>query len=113
MRANLYLFFISTIVIALGLVLPWALIDYTVKYGLSAWISISLSVLGIILAGIIGIVGISTYEDLDYSTSSSEDILREKIKYYRARQRAMLEDLDEIIVVLKDIAGILESAGGD
>ena len=112
--STLYLICLTIMAIALGLGVPYVSLYYMIYSNLSGWIAVPLSVLGILVAAAICIVGLGIMEDLPFSTSSSarERVLVERINAYRARQRAMLEELDEISSILKEILKVLKTSTG-
>ena len=109
MRASAYLACLVVMVVAMGFGVPYAAIHYMTFHGLSPWIGAPLAVLAMIGAGIVAVVGLGVMEDLplDLGSSERERLLRERIEAYRARQRAMLEELDEIVSLLREIRDVL------
>ena len=100
-------------VIALGVVFPMFLIHYMVVYGLVWYVALPLIVLSLIGAGILGVVGFAiVLESEPIKTPKSDRLLAEKLRIMRARQRALLEELDEIVELLREIRDILKSVEG-
>ncbi|OYT64956.1 hypothetical protein B6U74_04425 [Candidatus Bathyarchaeota archaeon ex4484_205] len=67
-----------------------------------------------IIAGLIVVVGLGiglAYEPEIRSISASEDRSEEILKIYVARQKAMLEQLDECVELLKEIRDLLKGVG--
>lgn len=101
-------------VIALGVVFPMFLIHYMVVYGLVWYVALPLIVLSLIGAGILGVVGFTLIFEwgAPIRTPKSDRLLAEKLRIMRARQRALLEELDEIVELLREIRDILKSVEG-
>ena len=102
------------IMIILGFATPFVIIHYMCFHGLSLWVGVPIVILSIIVTGLIGIVGWGILHEIAEETPSysiNERILLERINVYRARQRAILEELDEISNTLKDILKILKEGG--
>jgi hypothetical protein len=68
-----------------------------------------IALLALIVAGILAIIGIAIgSEEVPSETIKPSE--REKLNLFRAHQRATLEELDDIIEVLKEIKDVLKSA---
>jgi hypothetical protein len=68
-----------------------------------------IALLALIVAGILAIIGIAIgSEEMPSETLKPSE--REKLNLLRAHQRATLEELDDIIEVLKEIKDVLKSA---
>lgn len=96
---------------ALGFGTPVACVYFSVYHSFN-WIGATLlSLAAIIMAGTMGFFGIVTgplgKEEIE-SLSQSE---KKKLELMKAHQRATLEDLDDIIEILKDIRDLLKTAG--
>ena len=116
LRASVYILGVVTMVVALGLGLPYVALNYMVFHGLSPWIGVPLAIFGILSAGLAIIIGLGMMEEIPFSNWSEKEkvqlrLLSEKINAYRARQRAMLEELDEMISILKEIRDVLKMTG--
>lgn len=115
MRVSVYILGLVIIILALGMGLPYVALNYMVFHGLSPWIGVPLAIFGILGAGLAIIIGLGMMGEVQFSSWSEKDkiqlrLLSEKISAYRARQRAMLEELDEIVSILKEIRDVLKMA---
>lgn len=118
LRASVYILGLVAIIVALGLGLPYVALNYMVFHGLSPWIGVPLAIFGLLGAGLAIVIGLGMIGGIQFSSPENERIqlrvLSEKVNAYRARQRAMLEELDEIVSILKEIRDVLTmtSEGG-
>jgi len=103
-------------VIAIGALLPFKLIDMVNK-GFELWPAVLLGIFSVVVAGVLGFFIAVFMEDAlkEYGFAGDREatLYREKIRAYIARQKALLEELDEIEDVLREIRDILKVAGGD
>ncbi len=100
-------FLITMVIIGIGLGVPVSTIYFMVKYHFNEIIA------GIICIAAIGaaflISAVSIGEGLFESISdTSSRVDREKLNLMRAHQRAMLEEFDELIEILKEIKDLLK-----
>lgn len=99
---------IALSVIAIGLGVPAVCFYYTVYHAFNFIAAAIIAIVAIISAGSIGIIGIVTgplgqvFEGL----SNSE---KRKLDMMRAHQRATLEELDDIIAILREIRDVLKA----
>ncbi len=109
MKAELYMLAVAAIVIALGFGVPYTSIKYMVFYGISGWVAVPIAILAIIVAGIVAIIGFPLAVEYakEAAGAAGDRVLAEKVKAYRARQRAMLEELDEIVALLREMRNTL------
>jgi ABC-type protease/lipase transport system fused ATPase/permease subunit len=93
----------------IGFGVPLACIYFTVFYDFNVIIAGIIAVFALIVAGVLAILGmaIGSEEMPSESLKSSE---REKLNLLRAHQRATLEELDDVIDVLKEIRDLLKEA---
>ena len=96
-------------VLLMGFLLPYRLLEAVWARGANPWLNGPLSALSIIVAGVLGFFALVFMVPL---LEAVREEGRETYTAYRARQRAMLEELDEIVRVLEEIRDILRSAGG-
>jgi len=104
----------AVVVFGLGVVVPVMLAKYTVEGGLSLWFSVPVAIVSILGAGLLGLLGLAipVLELTEREEQAVEsEVYEEKLRAYRARQRAMLELLDEIETTLGEIKDILERGG--
>jgi len=92
---------------AIGFGVPAVTLYLTVYYGLNLWVAGILSGIAIIMGTVVAIVGVAigplghSYDDLSASDS-------QRLGQMRAHQKATLEEMDEIIVVLEEIRDTLK-----
>lgn len=85
-----------------------ASIYFSVYHGFNWLIAGIIGVFALIVAGFLGVIGMAiSSEEIPEDMSTSE---REKLNMLRAHQRATLEELDDIIAILKEIRDILKAA---
>jgi hypothetical protein len=96
-------------IILIGFGVPTLCIYFSVFYGLNYIVAGLIALLALIVAGILAIIGmaIGSEEAPSETIKPSE---REKLNLLRAHQRATLEELDDIIEVLREIKDVLKSA---
>ena len=95
--------------ILLGFGVPAVSIYFSVFHGFNFIIAGLIALLALIVTGVLVIVGLA----IGSEESASERIKpaeKEKLNLLRAYQRATLEELDEIIDVLREIRDILQVA---
>ncbi len=101
--------------IALGVYVPIKLAELSME-GLSLWLTVPLGLAALAAGGFIGFLGVAVpiieiIEGREYVFR--EGVVDERwINAYRARQRAMLEELDEIRDLLVEIRDILRKGMG-
>jgi len=96
-------------VISIGLVVPALTLYLTVYHGFDSLIAGIIIFIALIVACTLGVVGMAiSTEELEYNSglSSAET---EKLNMMRAHQRATLEEMDEIIELLREIREILKT----
>lgn len=92
----------------LGFGVPIACIYFSVFYGFNYVVAGIIAFIALIVAGILVIVGIALgHEEMPYETIKPSE--REKLNFLRAHQRAILEELDDIIDILKEIRDTLKA----
>jgi hypothetical protein len=83
----------------------------SVQYGFNSIIAGIIVVFALVVSGLLAVVdmalGLGRDEVMSNATSSEE---REKLNLLRADQRATLEELDDIVSVLKEIREVLKTA---
>jgi len=95
---------------------PVAMFYFAARYGLDTWIATAVSVLAIIVGGALAVGALAiAYGALGEDETYARRMLRkireeyeEKELAYSARQRAMLEELDEIAELLREIRDLLK-----
>jgi len=99
-------------VIITGLAIPALTLYFTVYHGFDSLIAGIVIFISLCIAGGLGVIGMAiSTEELEYSggLSSAET---EKLNMMRAHQRAMLEEMDDVIELLKEIRDILKTVEG-
>jgi len=95
---------------------PIAMFYFVGKFGLDVWVAIGVSVLAIIIGGGLAMITmVVAYQSLGERSFNVNKIMKrikeeyeEKELAYSARQRAMLEELDEIVELLREIRDLLK-----
>lgn len=97
-------------IIALGFGVPAICIYYCVHQGFNIILAGIIAIIALAMAGVIGFFGIimRPLGQLEPGGISSSE--REKLNMLRAHQRATLEELDDIIAILKEIRDVLRAA---
>ncbi len=102
-------------VIAIGFGVPYFSLRAVITHAIPEWMGLIIAVAAILSSAILGIVCYATaataFEEL--SSPQRERELEHKLKVYRARQRALLEEFDEIVSLLREMRDILKQAGGE
>jgi hypothetical protein len=94
--------------VAIGLGVPVASIYFSVYHGFNWLVAGVIGFFALIIAGVLGVVGfLASTGEIHEGISTSE---REKLNMMRAHQRATLEELDDIIAILREIRDILKAA---
>jgi hypothetical protein len=100
----------ALLVLVIGFGIPAFTFYFTAYHGFDSLIAGIIIFIALIVALTFGILGITiSSEELDYGggLSSSE---REKLNMMRASQRATLEEIDDVLEVLKEIRDLLKAA---
>ncbi|MGB9756413.1 MAG: hypothetical protein ACPLVJ_01335 [Candidatus Bathyarchaeales archaeon] len=96
-------------IILIGFGVPTICIYFSVFYEFNVIVAVLIALLALIVAGILAIIGMAIgSEEVPSETLKPSE--REKLNLLRAHQRATLEELDDIIEVLKEIKDVLKSA---
>lgn len=103
---------VAVLTLGIGLVLPLKLFEFVAAGALEGWVAALLTALALIAAGVIGVVGLgSSFVLFEKEAEKTEVSKPPSLVAYRARQRAMLEELDEAVELLREIRDILRKAG--
>ncbi len=94
--------------IAIGVGVPVAVL-FTIGHGLDALLGTIVIVFSLLVAGALGIVGMGISTAVT-DMSAGDD---QTVKTLRASQRAMLEEMDQVVELLENIRDTLRSAGDD
>ncbi len=94
--------------IAIGVAVPVAVL-FTIGHGLDALLGAIVIVFSLLVAGALGIVGLGI-SATDTDVPAGDD---QTVKTLRASQRAMLEEMDQVVELLENIRDTLRSAGDD
>jgi hypothetical protein len=96
-------------IILLGFGVPALSIYFSVFHGFNVIVAGLVAILALIVAGVLVVIGLAIgSEELPSEKIKSSEM--EKLNLLRAHQRATLEELDEIIVILREIRDVLKSA---
>ncbi len=100
---------IALTIILLGFGVPAISICSSVFYGFNVIVAGLVAIFALIVAGVLVIVGLAMgSEELPSAKIKPSEM--EKLNFMRAHQRATLEELDEIIVILREIRDVLKAA---
>ncbi|MCD6154928.1 MAG: hypothetical protein J7J22_04070 [Candidatus Verstraetearchaeota archaeon] len=100
---------VALIIIMIGFGVPAISIYYSVKYNFNSIVAVVISIFALIGGGVLGVLAIEQNLFEDYSIGLKTSTL-DKLNLLRAHQRATLEELDDIIDVLKEIRDVLKEA---
>jgi len=104
-------FSLMFVVTALGFGVPAVFVYCSVYHNFNSIVAGIISIIALVIAGAIGFFGIVTGSFGEITTSEGwTSAEREKLNMIRAHQRATLEELDDIIALLKEIRDVLQSA---
>lgn len=93
--------------VAIGVIVPLSALYY-VGHGLSVVVASILVFFALAAATILGVVGIGVTAETETGNTNAD---AERIRVLRASQRAMIEELDDIIELLKQIRDSLSPRG--
>jgi hypothetical protein len=95
-------------IILLGFGVPAICVYSSVQYGFNSIVAGVIAALALLVAGALAVIGIAIgSESVSDLVSPSE---REKLNALRADQRATLEEMDDIVTILKEIRDVLKAA---
>jgi hypothetical protein len=98
-------------IILLGFGVPAITIYSSVQYGFNSIIAGVIAVFALIVAGVLAVVGMALgWEQSDMMSNAVTPEEKEKLNLLRADQRATLEELDDIVAILKEIRDVLKTA---
>ncbi len=104
-------FLTALTIMLLGFGVPALSIYFSVFYGFNVIVAGLVAIFALIVAGVLVIIGLAIgSEELPSEKIKPSEI--EKLNLLRAHQRATLEELDEIIVILREIRDVLKAAQG-
>ncbi|HXX87412.1 MAG TPA: hypothetical protein VEH86_03080 [Candidatus Acidoferrum sp.] len=99
-------------IILIGFGVPAICVYSSVNYGFNSILAGIVAIFALIIAGILAALGVIfgfVQHDANVSSAiTSED--KEKLNLLRADQRATLEELDDIVTILKEIREVLKTA---
>jgi hypothetical protein len=99
-------------IILIGFGVPAICVYSSVKYGFNSILAGIVAIFALIVAGILAALGLIfgyTQHGDDVSSAITSDE-KEKLNLLRADQRATLEELDDVVTILKEIRDILKTA---
>jgi len=98
-------------IILLGFGVPAVCIYSSVQYGFNSILAGIVAIFALIVTGVLVIVGMGIglgQSEIMRDTIAPEE--KEKLNALRADQRATLEELDDIVAILKEIRDVLKTA---
>ncbi|MDH7563477.1 MAG: hypothetical protein QHH24_01135 [Candidatus Bathyarchaeota archaeon] len=96
-------------VLLLGFCIPVLSIYATIQYGFSYIATALICLLALIVAGVLAATGLAlSSEEIHFEGAKPAE--EEKVNLLRAHQRATLEEMDEMVSILKEIRDILKAA---
>jgi hypothetical protein len=95
-------------VILIGFGVPALSIYFSVFYDFNYIVAGIIAGLALLVAGILAIIGMAIGSDSVSDMISPSE--REKLNTLRAQQRATLEELDDVVAILKEIKDVLKAA---
>lgn len=101
---------IALAVVAIGFGVPIACIYFSVYHEFNVVLAGIITIVALVIAGGIGFFGIVTGPLGELGSEGVSASEREKLNMMRAHQRATLEEMDDIIAVLRDIRDVLKTA---
>jgi len=112
-RAFLMGLVIAAVALGLGVYTPLKVLEMASKGVIEGWLAAITVIVAVIAGGSVGFIGVILFFVLlgEYWPREPKVTRATSISAYRARQRAMLEELDEITAILKEIRDILKEAG--
>jgi hypothetical protein len=96
-------------IILIGFGVPTVCIYFSVSYGFNSIVAGIIALLALVVAGVLAVLGIAIGSE-EIPSESLKPSEREKLNLLRAHQRATLEELDDVIDVLKEIRDLLKAA---
>jgi len=106
----LYLIMLGIIILAMGGWIPYVTVNAMLSKQISEIVGIIIILITVGAAFLISAVSVGLYSEIKESEDYTTEV-REWITIYRARQRALLEELDEIVQLLREIRDVLKSVG--
>lgn len=97
-------------IILLGFGVPTICIYFHVYYEFNIITAAIIAILALIVSGCLAVVGMLLGSEEAQTLEIIKPSEREKLNLLRAHQRATLEELDDIIDVLKEIKDLLKTA---
>jgi NADH:ubiquinone oxidoreductase subunit K len=98
-------------IILLGFGVPAISIYSSVRYDFSSIVAGIIAVFALVVAAALAVVGMGLSWELNDMTSNAitpEE--KEKLNLMRADQRATLEELDDVVAILREIRDVLKTA---
>jgi hypothetical protein len=98
-------------IILLGFGVPAMSIYSSVQYDFNPIVTGIIAVFALVVAGLLAVfLGISLAEQSEVTSNAITPEEKEKLNALRADQRATLEELDDIVAILKEIRDVLKTA---
>jgi hypothetical protein len=96
-------------IILIGFGVPTISIYFSVYHGFNFVAAGLIALTALIVAGVLAVIGIAVGSE-EIPSESLKPSEREKLSLLRAHQRATLDELDDVISLLKDIRDVLKAA---
>jgi hypothetical protein len=96
-------------IILLGFGVPAICVYSSIQYGFNFIVAGLISALALIVAGVLAVIGIAIGSE-EIHLEDMKPTERDKMNLLRAHQRATLEEMDDMIDVLKEIRDLLKAA---
>jgi hypothetical protein len=98
-------------IILLGFGVPAITVYSSVQYNFNSIVAGIIAVFALAVAGLLAVIGIGlTWEQSDVASNAITPEEKEKLNVLRADQRATLEELDDVVAILKEIRDVLKTA---
>jgi hypothetical protein len=98
-------------IILLGFGVPAISIYSSVQYNFSSIVAGIIAVFALVVAGLLAVVGMGlSWEQNDVASNAITPEEKEKLNLMRADQRATLEELDDVVAILREIRDVLKTA---
>jgi len=113
LREGAYLAVVALTTVSIGFLVPLVLATHGL---MSSWIGLIVGGLAVVSAALLAFFGFVFFIAIVEGSGDLEESVKVKkledtLRLYRARQRAMLEEMDEIVELLREIRDLLKAAG--
>lgn len=106
------IFAVSAIMaIGLAFLLPLAVVYY-MAHGLNVFAGVLVILISVIAGAAVGVVGMALHFARPFADNVQVEETEETLRVLRASHQALLEEMDDTIVILREIRDDLKGAGG-